>query len=148
MFPKKGPSGRLLLVLLGCGALAAGPAGCGGGPKLAQVSGKVTVGDEALRTGFVIFYPDAAKGNASMDEPRGDIDAEGRYTLSTGARPGASPGWYRVAVAAADQLDPNNPYFTNWLIPEKYIDPKTSQLAVEVVETPTPGAYDFKLDPK
>jgi hypothetical protein len=122
--------------------------GCGGGPKLPIVQGKVTAGDKPLRTGFVIFYPDKARGNDSKEEPRGDIDAEGNYVLYTRLEKGAASGWYKVAVSAADQIDPKNPYFTNWLIPQKYIDPRTSGLAIQVVEGPVPGAYDLKLDAK
>lgn len=121
-------------------------AGCGGGSKLPQVQGKVTLAGQPLRTGFVIFHPDAARGNHSREEPRADIDVDGNYVLLTRLEKGAATGWYKVAVTAADQLDPNNPYFTKWLIPEKYIDPKTSGLAVLVVESAAPGAYDLKLD--
>ncbi len=44
-------------------------------------------------------------------------------------------------------MDPNNPYFTEWLAHEKYIDPTRSKLTLEVVEKSEPGRYDFKLDP-
>jgi hypothetical protein len=120
--------------------------GCGGIPGAVQVEGKVTAGGQPLTTGYVIFYPDPDKGNLSQEEPRAEIDTQGNYQLLTGIEPGVKPGWYKVAVTAADQIDPNNPYFTNWLIPEKYIDPRTSGLALEVVENPPPGAYDLKLD--
>jgi hypothetical protein len=124
-------------------------AGCGSGrEKLARVEGKVMVGNKPLTSGYVIFHPDTAKGNESKEEPRGEIDAQGNYKLLTGTREGAVTGWYKVAVTAAEQLDPNNPYFTNWLIPEKYIDFRTSRLAFQVVENPAPGAYDIQLDPR
>ena len=152
MLPRKAPSPRRALPVLCLGAaLALAVAGCGaGGPPMVPVEGLVTVGGKPLAsgTGTVIFHPDAARGNASKEEPRGVLDAEGRYRLRTGARDGASPGWYRVAVTAAKQLDPNNPYFTDWLIPQRYIDPKTSNLSVQVVEAPGPDDYDLKLDPK
>jgi hypothetical protein len=138
---------RLLLLL--CCTLTANVTGCDkGGVKLVAVEGKVMLGDKPVTNGFVMFKPDASKGNTSMEEPSGSIDAQGNYALSTGAKKGAAPGWYKVAVTAAENLDPNNPYFTKWLIPEKYIDPQTSKLVVEVVENPAAGAYDFKLDPK
>lgn len=152
MLPQSATSPRRALPALCCGAaFALAVAGCGeGGPKVLPVEGRVTVGGKPLTsgTGTVIFYPDSARGNTSKEEPRGALDAEGRYRLRTGTRDGAAPGWYRVAVTAAKQLDPNNPYFTDWLIPERYIDPKTSNLSVQVVEEPGPGTYDLKLDPK
>jgi len=137
-------------LLLLCGAtFAVSLAGCfKGKDNLVPVEGKVTVGKKPLTTGFVVFYPDAAKGNISKEEPRGTLDAEGNYRLLTHTKNGAAPGWYKVAVTAADQLDPNNPYFTKWRIPERYIDPRTSKLTVEVVENPAAGAYDLRLDPK
>lgn len=124
-------------------------AGCHGGSGLVPVKGKVMVGDKPVNNGYVIYYPDVAKGNTSMEEPRGAIDAEGNFELlSNGVDRGVTPGWYKIAVTAAEKLDPNNPYFTKWLIPEKYIDPKTSKLAVEVVVEPVPRAYDLVLEPK
>jgi hypothetical protein len=138
-----------LRALVWVAVLTLGLSGCGTkGPRLARVEGKMTAGTELLRTGTVIFYPNAKRGNLSAEEPRGQIDPEGNYKIFTGAKEGVAPGWYKVAVTAAEQVDPNNPYFTKWLIPEKYIDPRTSGLEVEVVENPAPGAYDFKLDPR
>jgi hypothetical protein len=152
MVRRKAISPLLALAALCCGAaFALAVAGCGaGGPRVLAVEGRVTVGGKPLTsgTGTVIFYPDAARGNTSQEEPRGALDTEGRYRLRTGPRDGAAPGWYRVAVTAAKQLDPNNPYFTEWLIPQRYIDPKTSNLSVQVVEAPAPGTYDLKLDAK
>ena len=137
-----------LLTLLG-GFLAAGAAGCGkDADKRFTVEGKVLFGDQPLKAGYITFYPDPAQGNASKEVPSGKIDAQGTYEIWTGTKKGAAPGRYKVAVTAADQIDPKNPYFTKWLIPERYIDPKTSKLTVEVVEQPAAGAYDFKLERK
>ncbi len=149
MFGLKVPAlKRLLLMCCGC-TLAVTVAGCGkGDPKLVQVEGKVTVGSKPLTTGTVTFYPDATKGNQSKEVPLGAIDAEGNYRLITRINEGVTPGWYNVAVTAAEQIDPKNPYFTDWLIPQKYIDPKKSNLRFEVVQNPLPGAYDIKLEPK
>ncbi|MCI0460124.1 MAG: hypothetical protein L0Z62_24495 [Gemmataceae bacterium] len=38
-------------------------AGCGSGPKLYHVSGRVTFDGQPVPAGFVFFEPDAAKGN-------------------------------------------------------------------------------------
>jgi len=150
MFSRKTPALKPLLSLICCvGIFAVAATGCAKkDPNLAQVEGNVMVGDKPLTSGTVIFYPDATKGNDSKDEPRGAIDANGRYHLQNGIKQGITPGWYKVAVTAAKQLDPNNPYFTDWLIPTRYIDPKTSKLRYEVVKDPAPGQYDIKLDAK
>jgi hypothetical protein len=130
-------------------AVALPVVGCGGGgPKLVPVRGKVTLpSGTPVHNGSVTLYPDTAKGNKSKELPIGAIDGQGNFTVKTGAREGAPPGWYKVAIAAAEQTDPNNPYFTDWLIHERYINPETSRLTAEVVENPAPGRYDFQVDP-
>jgi hypothetical protein len=141
-------AGRGILVLL-CLAAASG---CGlAKGKRTTVKGNVTVGGKALPRGMVVLSPDESKGNDSKEEPRGEIDAEGNFTISTRHdQPGATPGWYRIAVTATKELDPKNPYFSasDWLLPTRYIDYKTSGLSFEVVENPEPGRYDLKLDAK
>ena len=138
---------RLFLLLICCG-LAFALTGCRkGDSNVVPVDGNVMVGGKPLTTGTVIFYPDATKGNASREEPRGAIEPDGRYHLLTGLKEGVTPGWYKVAVTAAEQIDPKNYYVTHWLIPQKYIDPKTSKLQLEVVANPAPGAYNLTLEP-
>src|SRR5262249_46340115 len=144
---KRMPARSVRVLVGGAGVSLATVAGCGKeSSKLVPVEGKVTLAKKPVPTGTVIFYPDAARGNDSREEPRGAIDAEGNYKLQTGITEGVLPGWYKVAVTAADQLDPSNPYFTKWLVPQKYIDPRTSKLAIHVVEKPAPGAYDLNLE--
>jgi hypothetical protein len=128
-------------------SLAAVP-GCGpGGPTLYAVQGKVTLKDGTpVKYGHVILHADKAKGNATQEIPSGTI-RNGEYTITTGGRDGAPPGAYRVSVEAADEVDEANPYFTKWFASEKYVNPDTSGLTMEVVEGPEAGRYDFKLDP-
>lgn len=130
-------------------ALTLASAGCGPGlPVLMPVRGKVTLrSGTPVHNGSVTLHPDVAKGNKSRELPIGAIDAQGNFTVMTGAREGAPPGWYKVAISAAEQVDPNNPYFTDWLVHERYINPETSKLTAEVVENPAPGRYDFRVDP-
>ena len=52
-----------------------------------------------------------------------------------------------MSIEAADEVDENNPYFTKWFADEKYVNPDTSGLTMEVIDNPEPGRYDFKLDP-
>src|SRR5262245_29086674 len=127
---------------------AAGLGGCGrSGPKLVPVEGKVTLADGTPGAhGHVGVHPDAGRGNTSKEVPQGTI-RDGSYAVITGARRGAPVGAYKVSVEAAKEVDPNNPYFTEWLADEKYVDPGRSGLAVEVVENPGPGRYDFRLTP-
>src|SRR5262245_27284029 len=122
--------------------------GCGpSGPKLYPVRGKVTLKDgSAVKYGHIILHADATKGNTTKEISQGTI-RNGEYTIMTGAREGAPPGAYRVSIEAADEVDENNPYFTKWFADEKYVNPDTSKLSMEVVEKPDPSQYDFKLDP-
>ena len=58
---------------------------------------------QPLHRGTVIFTPDGGKGNDSQHEPRGPIDGEGNYQLSTTDRLAPSVlaeggGLWRVAV--------------------------------------------------
>lgn len=125
-----------------------GLSGCGpSGPKLVPVQGKVTLMDgKPIAHGYVIIHADASKGNTSKEISQGTIE-DGSYSLMTGARPGAPLGAYKVAISAAKDVNPNNPYITEWLAEERYIDPERSKLTMEVVEKPEPGRYDFKLNP-
>jgi hypothetical protein len=128
--------------------LLAGLAGCGStdAPALLPVEGQVRFAGKPLTQGTVVLYPDARKGNTSKHEPRGTIDANGRYEIITHPRPGAAPGWYRVAVRATEPGDAKNPYaLPRSLLPEKFQSPETSGLTLEVRSDPPAGAYDLDL---
>jgi hypothetical protein len=122
--------------------------GCGAaGPKLVPVEGRVTLKDGTpIANGHVILHPDPAKGNASKEGPVGTI-TNGAYTIHTGAGTGAPLGAYLVTIEAAKDVDEKNPYVTEWLADEKYIDPSTSKLTMVVVDRAEAGRYDFQLDP-
>ena len=136
------------LLMLVAAALLLPLAGCARGPTLLSVRGKVTLpGGKPVHNGTVTFYPDVTKGNSSKELPIGQIDEQGNFTVMTGAREGAPPGWYKVAISAAEKTDPNNLYITDWLIHEKYNNPEMSKLTAEVVAKPELGRYDFQVDP-
>jgi hypothetical protein len=139
---------RTITVGLVFSLAALGFSGCGpSGPKLVPVQGTVTLTDGTpVAYGHIILHPDASRGNASKEVCQGTIQ-DGSYTVLTGARKGAPVGAYRVSIEAAKEVDPNNPYFTEWLADERYVDPDRSNLTLEVVENPEPGRYDFKLNP-
>ena len=128
--------------------LPAGAAGCGpsDADALVLVEGQVKGGDKALTGGTVIFYPDASKGNTTTHEPRGSIEADGRYKIVTHPHAGAPPGWYKVAVIATEPSDPKNPYsLPRSLIAEKYSKPDESGITLQVRKDMPPGAYDVHL---
>lgn len=136
----------LALLLIGCDNSGVG--------KTVPVVGKVTLNGEPLtiETAFVLFRPDKAKGNTSAFEPGGSVDEEGNYTLYTNGKEGAPPGWYLVEVFAslpATGVSPGKRTAAGAtptsLIDSKYNSVKTSGLAKEVVEHPSPGAYDLQL---
>lgn len=137
----------VLWSLLVCLA-AIGGSGCAeSGPKLFPVQGKVTLNNGTpVAFGHVILHPDVDRGNTSKEVCQGTIQ-DGRYTISTGARQGAPIGAYKVSIEAAKETSLNNPYFTEWLADEKYVDPTRSNLTMEVIANPESGRYDFKLDP-
>jgi hypothetical protein len=144
----KARTGRAVLVRVVLCLNVLGMSSCGpSGPKLVPVQGKVTLIDGTPITyGHVVLHPDASKGNSSKNISQGTIQ-NGSYTIMTGAKQGAPLGAYKVGIEAAKEVDPNNPYFTEWLADEKYVDPNRSGLTMEVEENPEPNRYDFKLNP-
>jgi hypothetical protein len=130
--------------------------GCGdsaGVGKTFPVVGRITINEEPLtaKSTVVLFKPDASKGNTSTFESIGTVDENGDYTLLTIGKKGAPPGWYKVVVTATESspVHPNSPQghhpVAQSLVPAKYGQEKTSDLSIEVVENPLPGAYDLKL---
>ena len=129
--------------------LLAGLAGCGpsGAERMLPVEGQVRYGGKPLTRGTVVLSPDPSKGNATKHEPRGRIEADGRYQIFTHPHTGAPPGWYKVSVIATEPSDPKNPYsLPRSLIPEKFGKPDESRLSWEVRSNPPPGAYDLDLN--
>ncbi len=122
--------------------------GCGpSGPKLYPVEGKVSLQDGTpVEFGYIILHPEVKPEESGLDVCQGSIN-QGSYTILTDVRQGAQAGTYRVSIQAAKGTDANNPYVTEWLADERYVDPLKSKLTLEVVEQPEPGRYDFKLDP-
>ena len=114
---------------------------------MVQVEGKVTYKGKPVPRGTVSFYGDQKKGNSSQEVPIGTIE-DGEYHVITRTKEVITPGWYHVTVNAAKQIDPKNPYFTDWLVPEKYSNYKTSKLEIEVRDNAPPSAYDIHIEPK
>lgn len=92
-----------------CAALAAALAalsGCGGGPKYAPVSGRVTLNNQPLAGVSVDFQPIAAsKDRDPGPGSTGKTDKDGRYTLVSqldAAQAGAIVGKHQVRIWAAE----------------------------------------------
>ncbi len=148
--PSPNPWRRSTFLLLAVvGGLVWVTSGCvGSGPKLAPVSGRVTVGNKPLTSGWVTFKPDKAKGNTFGGEAVGQVNEKGEYTLQTNGQPGAPLGAYKVIVTAtAATTEDNTKPPTKSLVNTTYAFAETTPLEKEVVDQPAPGAYDLKLSP-
>ncbi len=132
--------------------------GCGpSGPKLVPVSGKVTLDGTPLKSGTVTLVADASKNNTQKGIPAGAIGPDGTYKISTEGKNGAPLGWYKVTVATSfpGAMGANTaPLMSSTpakapegaiVINPKYTDQTKTDLSVEVVANPQPGAYDLKL---
>jgi hypothetical protein len=119
------------------------------------VQGKITFDGQPLteKSTVILLKPDATKGNQSIFEPTGSVDAEGNFAVVTKDKHGAPPGWYKVIVTAYTE-PPVHPDkagsrkqrpVAQSLLPSKYGQVLTTDLALEVVENPPAGAYDLKL---
>jgi len=147
---------RYLRTILPCALLIAtfAAVGCGGGAKLTPVEGKVTLAGKSadyLKGGVVTFHPDTDAGNKQTyaQFPMGTIDETGKYTLSTGGKPGAPVGAYKVTVRVEKQqaTDPNKPSYAPpvYLTDSANADVTTTNLKKEVKADAPAGHYDIPL---
>jgi hypothetical protein len=139
-------SARFRAALIAC-LLCAFVAGCGADDNLVPVEGRVLLQGQPLRglSGSVTFVPDSSKGNASSTGAVGEIDAEGRYRLSTRGKPGAAPGWYKVVVTAVPAGTGDREVVRRPALHSRYAAEKTTPLSVQVVADPSASAYDLKV---
>jgi hypothetical protein len=142
----------LLVFLVACVAFT----GCGSGPKLYPVKGKVLLQDGSeLKAGTVTFIPDAGRGNKVAKGPVGSIGKDGAYTVSTDGKEGAPLGFYKVTVTTqmpgmdAGPVDPSKPPTLPNMgggdVNKAFSAADTTPLSVEVVAAPEPGHYDLKV---
>jgi hypothetical protein len=127
----------LLAVILAC------TVGCFGRSEvpLYPVQGQVTVEKVPLTSGIVGLVPDADHGNTSRMHTWGTLDDKGTYSVFTEGRPGAPVGAYKVIVILnTPPEEPNVP-----LPNAKYKTAETTDERLDVMETPSPGAYDLHL---
>jgi hypothetical protein len=130
---------RCLVPTLAAGMLLA-TAGCGG-MKVVPVNGTAKLDGKPLAGFVVTFNPDTEKGHSGDMDCSGRIGPDGNFALRTDDRfkvyKGAPPGWYKVTIWSPD----DKPLPVN----KKYTDIKKTDLSIEVVENPAPGAYDLKF---
>ncbi len=119
-------------LLLTCG-------GCGG--DLATVSGTVTLDGKALPNATVTFRPET--GAVAY----GTSDAEGHYTIRTGASEGLAPGDYKVTVQAYGELPESSPEDSEVpppvITPPKYADANLSGITFKI---PAGGKKDCNIE--
>ncbi len=134
-----------------CVPLMIAAVGCGSDlPKLYPVSGTVTLNGEPLAAGHVLLYPNGTPSNASQDVPAGMIQ-DGKYSILTSKRSGASAGSYKVVVKATNYSGGNAPPMGGTAVPvrslidAKYGSRSQTPLALEVVAEPEAGAYDLEV---
>ena len=152
--PNLPASRRPCLPVLLLGLLASGCGDSSGVGPTFPVAGKVFFNNTPLtaKNTVILYKPDAAKGNKGPFEPSGTVDTEGNYTLSTRGKSGAPPGWYKVVVTAREEAAPVHPKgpkhhrpVSKSLLPARYGQAQSTDLSIEVVERPAPGAYDLRL---
>jgi hypothetical protein len=91
--------------------------------------------DQPLSGGTIVFTPDSKRGGRGP-QAWAQIESDGRYSLRTDGKQGATPGWHLITVA---------PLGTGVRLPSHYRDPEQSGQRLEVRpdrETP----YDVHLD--
>ena len=90
---------RLLAAICGCALLAIMATSCSFRPTLYPVRGKVVYRERSLKGAVVVFHPADSK-RTDLPSPRGVLDQDGSFELSTYiARDGAPAGRYKVTVS-------------------------------------------------
>lgn len=131
-------------------------AGCSGGPKLAKVTGTVTLDGKALPRGTLTF-------EAPGQRPATATVVDGQITEATTFKPGdgVPVGAHKVAVSAtvdpgpaisANPGEASRPSGGNYmggksLIPTRYNNPETSGLTAEVGPGDTALKFELKSTP-
>jgi hypothetical protein len=123
--------------------LALAVLGCGRDEKLTPVRGQVFYHGRPLAGGTIVFTPDAERGGRGP-LACGEIGADGRFTLHTGDKPGAVPGWHRITVASVTPpAQTAAPPVMD--LPRRYSDPEQSGLLREI-KAGVVAEQDFHLE--
>jgi hypothetical protein len=117
-------------------------AGCERPMKRVTVSGNVTLDGKPLQGGILSFHPDASKGNNARVSCTGPV-SNGRYNLisasvaRTDTGTGAPLGWFKVTLI--NDMSGSGAIKVH----ERFLQPQTTTVSIEIVEDPQPGAYDI-----
>lgn len=148
---RKSPRRMRPAALFGGVLAAALVAGCGKGDdpdRKVGITGRVTLAGVPLIRGEIVFIPDEERGSKRIDCPMGNIAPDGTYTVELRGEGGAAMGSYKVMVMATrNPVEIRPDWVPVWIVHPKYTQRHTTDLRVEVVENPAPGAYDFDLSP-
>ena len=107
------------------------------------------VDGEPLDRGSIHFVPDYdSRDQRHLYFSSADIQEDGNYSLDTYGRPGAPLGEYRVLVCATATPPPTDQrgWGPDWIVHEKYTKRVTTDLRIEVVESPADNDYDVQLE--
>lgn len=144
-------SGLLLLSAAGCGS--SGDEWTAKRPAVVPAQGVVTYQGKPVEGATVVLSPVAAGGPAY--DAAAMTNSDGQFELSAfQPDPGAVPGKYKVAISKVegpaastkplghDEIAPNLGK-TKYLVPQKYGNPETSGLTIEI---PDEGKTDIKFE--
>lgn len=120
--------------------------GCGSGPRLYPVTGKVTLDGAPVAGAAVTFVPDPAKGNTLKIIATGQSGPDGTFTLKTEGDAGAPAGWYQVSVMTRmSGMMTGSADARAQAINPRFEQAATSGIAVEVVAAPAADAYAIRV---
>ncbi|WP_417378405.1 carboxypeptidase regulatory-like domain-containing protein [Gimesia sp.] len=120
-------------------------------PPLAPVKGVVTLDGKPLTTGTIQFTPDKDRGTTGR-MALGGIKEDGTFELMTIKKgDGAQVGHHLVSIECYESsaFDPNQPVnqTPKSLIPNRYTDPKKSELTAQV-QAGEENNFTFQLTSK
>ncbi len=105
-------------------------------PKLVEATGQVEYNGKPVTIGYVQTTPMSGRGYGAL----GVLDEQGRFTLATNGRPGASVGKHKVAVMSMTTDFPPKP-----LVPPNYTDLSQTPLTIEVKSTAEKNQFTLLL---
>jgi hypothetical protein len=123
--------------------------GCGGGPKLVAVSGRVTLDGRPASGVHVGFQPVAAAGEKYPGGGSYAItDSDGRFTLKLveNDRTGAIVGKHRVEITSRQQADDATDSIQKSGRPKAVVPPKYNRESNLTFDVPGDGTTDANFD--